>query len=495
MDVPIISKSRYLDGIQCHKLLWSRYHEAELFPPVDDATGARFEQGKAVGKYARNLYRDGIEVVGDYRDFPALIGRTASMLGSRKPLFEPAFAFGQAYARIDVLLPVEHNAWDLIEVKSAGEVKDTHIDDVALQDYVCRGAGLDIRRCCVMHINKEYVRFGDVDPGGLLTMADVTTEVRMKSPQVSRNLDLFNSVITQVKRPSLLVGPHCDTPYECPLRDRCWGVLPRHHVFTLSRLPKSHAAELLRLGMASLCDVPEEFLQTERRNVQVKAVRTGEVQVDNQRIGEFLDSLVYPLYFIDFETVHPAVPLYDGTRPFEHVPFQCSLHVQRNAGEAPEHHMFLADTKEDPRSRLIGFLRAHIGPVGSVIAYNARFEVTVLSRFYDLLPQTREWGEGIAGRVVDLYALFSTFASYHPEQRGGASMKDVLPLLCGITYDGMPIGDGEAAGREFIRVTFGDVPPEEKQQILGQLRKYCGLDTFGMVKIVESLRRLTSRVP
>ena len=213
--------------------------------------------------------------------------------------------------------------------------------------------------------------------------------------------------------------------------------------------------------------------------------------IELEQISQFLDSLVYPLYYFDFETFSMAIPPFDGTHPYQNVPFQFSLHVVQKPGGKTEHFSFLAEDAADPRPALLAELKRLLGESGSIIVYNQSFEAGVLRELGEAFPEYAEWAAGITERFIDLFIPFRRLWYYHPSQKGSASLKAVLPAVTGKSYEGLDIANGEDATLSFQRVTFGeDVPEEEKAKVRDDLIKYCGLDTEGMVWIVEELAKL-----
>lgn len=209
-------------------------------------------------------------------------------------------------------------------------------------------------------------------------------------------------------------------------------------------------------------------------------------------IRRFLSLLEYPVHYLDFETMGAAVPVFDGLRPFEQVPFQFSLHVVRQPGGAAEHRSFLAEGRCDPRSSFMDALTGAIEPLGSIVAYNAPFERGVLAGCARLLPRHEPWERTLKPRIFDLLDPFRKFHCYHPAQRGSASIKAVLPAFTGKDYDGLAIGDGGTASMEFVRVTYSDVSPEERARVRMRLEEYCQLDTMAMVWLVDCLREIVN---
>jgi len=364
-----------------------------------------------------------------------------------------------------------------------------YLEDVAFQAYVCTAAGLAIRRCYVLHINSSYVRQGDVDPHKLFTQVDVTRKVSALSAKLEDKVNAFARVIGAAEPPAVNIGPHCNSPYACPLTRRCWAFLPEHNVMTLSRGTKK-GFQLLSQGINAIADIPDKARLTRVQSIQKRAVETMEPQIDRAQIKAFLGRLKYPLHYLDFETMGSAVPLFDGSRPFEQIPFQFSLHIVRQPGAEPEYHSFLAEGREDPRSRFMAALLSVIEPTGSIIAYNAPFEWGVLTGCANLLPQHVVWVKSLKPRIIDLLEPFRKFHCYHPAQHGSASIKAVLPAFTGKDYSQLAIGEGGTASLEFVRVTFSEVSAEERNRVRRQLEEYCPLDTLAMVWLVEKLHEL-----
>jgi len=223
---PSLSKSTFLMGRQCSKLLWFRYNARDQIPAPDEAQQAVFDQGHEVGNLAKQLFPGGIEVSADVTDFAQVLQRSLEAAKARKPLFEAGFVYNGGFARADILNPVGRNEWDIIEVKSSTEVKDVNVLDLAFQAFVYNGAGLNIRRCYLMHVDRNYVRRGAVDPKKFFKLADVTKDVSGLSREIEPQLEDMFATIRLKQEPEIKIGPHCSDPYDCPLTDRCWAFLP-----------------------------------------------------------------------------------------------------------------------------------------------------------------------------------------------------------------------------------------------------------------------------
>lgn len=486
-----LSKSKYLDGLKCQKLLWMSYHAKDQFPPVDAETQAIFDQGNEVTALARALFPDGLEVEG-VEDFQAILKKTQELLPQRKPIFEAALRFKNTFARPDILTPNKDGSWDLYEVKSSTEVKDVHYEDVALQKYCYEGAGLKIRKVYLMYINNKYVKNGPIDPAGLLTQEDVTDQVQKLAAQVEDRVNGMIGILNQKECPEIAIGVQCSNPYDCPLQEICWRHVPEDSVFIFDKIRKDKAFGLINEGFMRAQDVPQERLKSTSHQIVYKCHVENKVHIDSAVIRSFIQQLEYPIHFIDFETIgmNMPIPLYDGTRPYQQVPFQFSVHILHEQGKKLEHHAFLAEGTDNPRPEFLKRLKSLIGPKGSIVAYNLSFERGRLEEAADASPEYKSWFQEIDKRLVDLMLPFQKFDYYDPKQMGKYSIKSVYPALVGGSYEGMSISDGGQASREYARVTFLDgVTAEERRRVYDGLLEYCKLDTQAMIDVLEVLKK------
>ena len=483
----LLSKSKYLNGLQCSKLLWVALNEPERLPEIAAATQHIFDQGHLVGELARKLFPGGIAIPAE--DFLGNITATREALRQRRPIFEAGIRANNLFARADILKPSGDSAWDIIEVKSSTGVKDIHIQDAAFQKHCYQQAGLEINRCYLMHINNQYVRRGEVDPSQLFTTVDITEDVMLVLGSVPERVAEMLAVTSATLCPEATIGPQCRDPYECALTE-CWEGLPEHNVFTLYYGGKK-SQELYNRGVLGIADIPAGDKLNEKQSIQRVCVINNEPHIDRGAIRQFLSSLQYPLYFLDFETINPAVPLFDGTRPYQNTPFQFSLHVQAIPGGETKHSWHLADGPQDPRPELLARLQQATGDEGSIVVYNQSFEQSVLQDLGTTFPAYRGWSQAVIARLVDLIIPFRSFHYYHPAQRGSASIKHVLPAVTGSGYEGLAIAQGNDASRAYLTMTYGGTPEAEKAAVRDDLLKYCGRDTDAMVNIVGRLGELS----
>jgi hypothetical protein len=495
VKTPTLSKSSFASGLQCHKRLWIEKNDKGLVPQPSPFQQAIFDQGHEVGCWSHRLFPEGVFLSGEL-DFKTHLDASREALTARKPLFEPAFAIPGAYARADILAPVERGGWDLLEVKSAsnvwgrdGRIKDVYLQDIAFQLYVYRNAGLNVRHSYLVFLSRDYLRQGDIDPQQLFRREDVTLQAEALVPAIPSKLAALSQMLQSPTVPEMRIGPHCSAPYGCSLMTYCWKQVPYDSVFTLTHAG-AKAWTWWNDGIIRVADLPPSDKYSSNQSIQITVERTQEPHIDVTAIRKFLEGLTYPLYFLDFETIMPAVPMFDGCRPYAQVPFQFSLHVQTSPGGQLSHVAYLAEGSGDPRPNFLQALQSSIGPAGSIVSYNSSFETACLKELAKQIPSYATWIESILPRFAnaDLLQPFRSFALYHPSQHGSASLKAVLPAFTDLSYDDLAIQEGGTASNQFLALLKGLVPAEEIPGLSENLLKYCELDTLAMVALVDKLQ-------
>jgi hypothetical protein len=485
MSNRLLSKSKYMNGMQCLKYLWLVCNDPSKIPEVDASTQHIFDQGHLVGELAKQLYPEGINIPHD--NFILNLNRAKESLKERKPLFEAGFMVNGIFARMDILNPAGTDAWDIIEVKSSTSIKDENIQDITFQKYCLEKSGLKINKCFLAFINNQYVKNGNIDPACFFTIQEITDEVLVASEGIQDRIQSMVEAIALRECPEMPVGSFCSSPYDCPVTI-CWKELPENNIFSLYQGGKK-CFDLFYAGIRHLCEIPDDYKLNASQKIQKSCDISGKPHINKAAIKDFLTTIKSPIHYLDFETINPAVPLFDGTRPYQKIPFQFSLHIVGENGGI-KHYGYLAEGTSDPRPAFLTELKNHIGPTGSIVTYNQSFEEGILRDLASAFPEYNDWVSQVCDRMVDLLEPFRNFYYYNPGQNGSASIKSVLPAITGKGYDILPIADGDSASRAFLNVTYTDVSEEECSQVRGDLEKYCGLDTKGMVWIVEKLQVL-----
>lgn len=485
----MLSKSKFLAGCQCLKRLYLQVREPELAAEPDGAADAIIEQGREVGLLARQLFPGGIEVC-SREGLDQAIRATRELIGNRDvpAIFEATFEHGGVLVRVDILDRRRDGRWRIIEAKSTTDIKDHHIGDLAIQHRVVNRSGVDLVASCLAHVNRAYVHEGGaIDVQRFFTISNLTRRVEKLQRKLPSMLRSQFRVVDMPEAPRISVGRHCTDPVVCEFYDCCNPRLADDHILKLPRIGASEVSKLLALGIESIHNIPENYPLTARLRRACDSVQTGTPGYA-QELKDQLETLKYPLYFVDFETVNPCIPRFPGMRPYDPIPFQWSVHVLRQPGGAPEHLEFLVTDKGDPRPAFISALCDALGDQGSIVVYHQQFESQRLTELASWLPEFSGRIKKIQRRLWDLLPVIRDHV-YHPAFGGSYSLKAVLPaLIPAMSYDGMAVADGQAAGLVWESLISGECGEDERKRKRQDLLDYCALDTLGMVRLVQNLR-------
>ncbi len=486
----LISKTKIIQGYQCHKNMYLSVHRKELIPKVTPELQALFDQGNDVTVEARKRFPGGVLVDFPAYDFIGSLKRTRELLAAHTPtIFEAAFEYKGCYARADIITYNEMSQrWSIIEVKSTTKVKEEHYDDVGLQVWIMTNAGLPVERISLMHLN-NLCKFPDLQ--NLFTEVELTDELRNRHTRISPRLnEIFNSLKSD-SIPEIDLGAHCGVPRDCQFLGHCRSQknLPEPSVFSIPGL-RDKKWELYSQGHVALDQIPLEGF-SEKQKLCIDVLKSKKRFVDLLKIEESLAQWKFPLTFLDFETLNPAIPRYEGTGPFMQVPFQFSVHVLNSLDSELQHFEFLFSQSGDPRPQLIKELISACGKEGSVVAYFSKFEGARLLELEDYAPEFKVELSQIRARLVDPLPIFRDCV-YDAAFADSYSIKSVGPALLGETfsYENMKVGDGSSAQRAYEELISDKSSIMRKAELKAALLQYCEKDTAVMVELVKWLYRL-----
>lgn len=478
-----ISKSRLLAFETCERKLWMQVHQPDLAAP-DPATLDRMASGNDVGALARALHPDGHLISAD-AGLSAAVEETATLLSSgfRKPLFEATFIHDGMLVRADILLPVEGNAWDLVEVKSSGEIKGYQLHDLATQLWVIRESGVDLRRGLIRHINTSFTLQYPGQFDGLFNDVDLTNDIGDLIDSRAEVLDLARQLVSG-SEPDIDFGRHCKKPNACEFISHCSTKFFDGIHWPVTVLPDGRGMVWLEKGVKDLADIPVQGLSDRQARV-VSATLEDRLYHDADGARAAIAGWGWPRAWLDFETITFPIPRWIGTHPYEQVPFQFSLHLELADGKL-EHFEFLDLTGDDPRAACANALAEFIPSGATIIAYNASFEKVVLKRLADALPSQAKRLLEMASNTVDLLPVTSRHW-YHRDQKGSWSIKKVLPTMGVSGYGDLDVQDGGAAQRAYLESITPTTSEERKAELRQGLLAYCHKDTKAMIQVAKRL--------
>ncbi len=488
--IPLLSKSRFGAGLQCHKRLFLECYSPKLADPIDPGQQAIFEAGTAVGELARERFPRGRLIEEEYFRHDDALAATREVIADRSvpAIYEGAFTYDGIRVRVDILVRRRGGVLDLVEVKSSTGVHEQHIPDVAIQLHVVEGAGVRIRRAFVLHIDTDYVyEGGPYDVSRLFQLEDVTGEAReFVQSSAPAALAEMRQALERDTAPAIEIGRQCTRPYQCEFYGHCREGSPKHHIEQLPRASAGLLDGLLEAGIRDIGDIPAEYSRLSELQRRVRdCVATGQPYIDPE-LRAALHEVTYPVHFLDFETFNPALPIYPGTRPYQVIPFQWSLHARDRAGDL-SHHSFLADGDADPREGFTAGLLDVLGSAGTIVAYSS-YEQTIIKQLAADLPAYAERLLALDTRFLDLLKLLRAYY-YHPDFHGSYSIKAVLPVLVpDAGYHDLDIREGSQASLAFAQMIAPDMEEDDKERLREALLSYCQRDTEAMVRIFDALR-------
>lgn len=487
-----LSKSDFLKYQCCPSYLWLWKHKPELVPTdEEEAINRRLEQGNEVESIARKLFPEATLITSKGAkakyDTDVLVSENTKALFQATVLTESGLL-----AMADVIKQNADGSWTLYEVKSTNSIKPEHIYDVSFQRIAFEEAGYEISNVQVIHLNKEYIRRGNINPKELLTCTDVTEKVDKIYPTIKQQISDALELVNRTDEPKTCSCRLKTRSGHCPTFQHFNPDIPEYSVFNISRIGGKKLGLLVDGDIFEVKDVPADLELTITQKNQVQVAKTNEPIVDKEAIKELCSEVEYPLYFLDYETVSTAIPLYSGCSPFQQLPFQYSLHVKQSKDSELEHFEHLATSNHSaPMEELVKSLRQNIGDVGSVIVWHKSFETGRNTEMGKAYPEYADFMKSVNDRVFDLMDVFSKQHFVHHAFKGSSSIKYVLPVLVPeFSYKELDIQNGLSASMRWYEAVTGSVSEDEAKHIYQSLITYCCLDTLAMVKIYDYLMEL-----
>ncbi len=496
----LVSKTTFLDFLICPKNIWFKLHKPELLESfaLSPFELQLVEQGNEVEACARNLFPEGVLVTATEDE---AVRETERLMLSKVPaIFQATFVVDGFITKVDVLMyDKENKRWNICEIKGTNSIKEegserSHIDDLAFQASVLNRAKVPVGRYILIHLNKEYVRDGDLDLHKMFLMEDMTEQILARLPDIEEKMAAAQEHLPKETEPSF----QCDCIYKgrsghCTTFQYSHPYVPEYSIHDLSRIgnSKKKLAMMVERKTFDLADVPADIELSEIQQNQLDVHRTQKPIIDIDSIKEELASLEFPLYFLDYETFAPAIPMFDGYSPYSRIPFQFSLHILRDPDSEPEHVEYLHEERSDPSEPVADLLAKHIHSKGTVISWNKSFEQGVNRELAERVPHCRTALERINDQMYDLKDIFHKQYYVHPEFRGRTSIKKILPALVpGVRYSDLNIHEGGQASDAWWQMISATTSATEHAKIAKDLKTYCGLDTYAMFQIWKHLNEL-----
>lgn len=480
----LITKEIFLGASNCLTWSWWKRH-VPAAEDVDAAASFVMEQGIEIGNLARKIYPDGILVANGR---PSDMGsQTRKLLADRsiKILLEATFIVDDCIARADILVR-NPKGWKLIEVKSALDNTsrlDNLIDDLAYTTMIAIRAGMRIQNTSLLLVSRNYRASDDINR--LFTELNKTQGVKKRLPPFRRALMRIRRETASLRPPRPRLASAC---INCDLfSSTCLGKGIDQPATELPRIGK----KISRMSaFPSILDIPNDFPLSPAQRRVVGCVQQGSEYL-SPVLRSDLEKIRWPAYYLDFETVTTALPLYDGVVPYEQIVTQYSLHRCIRPGKIEKHFEFLSDPRRDCRFELAKKLLINLGDIGSIIVYSG-FEKGIIKSLAAKFPALAVALYKVIDRLFDILEVIQR-DFYHPAFHGSYSIKTVLPILVPtMSYNNLSIQNGAEAVACFARAARAKSTLLAWPRLRVDLLKYCELDTLAMVRIHDQLLKLVN---
>ena len=490
---PMLSKSRFIAGLQCPLRLWYQCYHSELATKPPPGQQALFDTGHEVGRLATSLYINGVRIEEGYRHHVKAEKSTRNAMSKKNvaAIYEAAFTYDNIRIRVDILERHDATSWNLIEVKSSISVKDVYKPDIGIQYYILKGLGIKISSAGILHINNAYVYDGNrLDLNRLFYFSDLTEETVTRQEDIVSQIKKLQNILSWETPPNILPSKHCMTPYTCEFWEYCTSDMPEYWVMDLIGMTQDKFEQLVGLGIEDISEIPDEFPLSALQKRIKKCIADGQEFIAPELEDELMD-VQYPLHFLDFETFASAIPRYPNTRPYQPIPFQWSDHILYEDGRV-EHMEYLCVEDKDPCEEFTETLLETLGTGGTIFVYS-NYEERMVNQLVDRFVDIRDQLLNLLDRFKDLHALIRK-NYYHPEFYGSFSLKQVLPVLVpSMNHGNLNIQEGSLASIEYLRMLDPAIPADERTKIKHDLLTYCGYDTLGMVNIRNELLKRSGK--
>jgi len=492
MNEVYLSKSKYCKAKQCNKILWmDRYQPEEKVPTAREAV---LTNGTKVGEIAKGLFGP-YEDIAYSEDLGKMLEQTKQLLAHKPNIItEASFDFEHNFCSVDILKN-DIDGMEIYEVKSSTAVHDIYLDDASYQYYVLTSLGYLVKKVSIVHLNSNYVRQGELDLSQLFTIEDITEIAQGKQEEIKKKIEEINRYMkeNETKEPEKELGMHCFKPYECEYWQYCSRNLPENNIFQIRLMHMDKKFQLYEEGKCSMEDVQFEEINPKYLEQIDFTLHEKEDKIEVDAIRDFMATLSYPIYFLDFETFQQAIPEYDGVSPYMQIPFQYSLHYIEAKGGELKHKEFLAEAGTDPRRKLAERLVEDIPQNVCVTAYNMSFEKSVIQKLAELYSDLSEHLLNIRANIKDLMIPFKARMYYTKAMEGSYSIKYVLPALFPddpeLDYHNLSVvHNGGEASDTFVNLVGKS--KEEQEELRKGLLVYCKLDTYAMVKVWQKLKEV-----
>tara|TARA_R110002074_G_scaffold149035_4_gene301239 strand:- start:63964 stop:65430 length:1467 start_codon:yes stop_codon:yes gene_type:complete len=485
-----LTKTDFIQYLNCPESLWLLKNKPKVFENYKGEFSLFLEklikEGYEVEEYAKLLFPNGVNLPENFSPQD-----TQQKLASKaKVFFQASFATKKgAFARIDILEKLANSTYHIYEIKSATSIKKGKLEDACFQKYVLQECGHTVSKVSIIHLNKEFVKDGEIVADELLEVVDVTEQIDLIYSIMVNDITAASNLIQK----KVINENICSCRYKTR-RNHCDSFkyfnndVPEFSIYEIARISAKKIGQLVDNNHLSILDIPLGFELSTNQQTQVESVKQEQVVINKSSIAKTLSKLTFPLHFVDYETFPTAIPRLDMMSPHNHLVFQVSIHTMQENGHLT-HFEWLGAALEQP-TKMLRQMQDFTGLTGTFISWNAPFEVGRNKNMIEWIPEYTDYLNYMNAHMFDLETVFK--GDYADYRFGGrSSIKKVLPVLCPqFSYSDLEVQDGTMALDTWGRMVTDPYFNEDIEQTRKNLLEYCKLDTLAMVEIYKVLTKL-----
>ena len=426
----VLSKSTYVRSLQCQKSLYLYKNYYNQRDPVSVNQQLLFNRGNKVGDLAHQLFPGGIDVSPpNHFKWGAAAKETLLLISKgQQIIYEAAFIYEGILVAVDLLVRTG-SGWNAYEVKSNLDVKEVHIRDAALQYYVISNSGIDLTDFSVVHVNRDFIKQGGVKASDFFLIKSVLSNCKHEQPFVIENIKKAKKTLALKETPRIDVGIHCHKPYLCDFYRTCWKNIARPNVFNLENIDLETKFNWFNSGIKSFDEIMHDKKISKLQRTQILSNSKNTAILDKKELAYYFTSFTYPIHFINFSYIQAAIPTFDGSSPYQKIPFSYSIITKDVFDTSISHKYFCAEPGYNPFPHLINSLLDNIQPIGDIFITNKDDTLKLLQHYLNTNDLLSKKFDSFIERSKEYNSPFYKTLYYHPSLKSNSNINDIASVL------------------------------------------------------------------
>ena len=485
-----ISKSVFYRANRCSKFLFLNFHSPELKDPFPEDRKVLMRKSSEIKKLGEQLFPGGIKI---YKADQALEESAAitqqKILESFDVLYDAVFVYNKLAVTVDVLKK-ESGGWVTFEIKNSVRLSPIYIKDLKLVHYVLAHTLSDLIDIRVLTINPDYILKERINYSLFFNTHSVFSQVKSNPKEIEDQLELISQILSSNQEPQVSIGRHCTSPFDCEFLNHCWGDFPDNSVLRISSIPIQDRLELWKKGQQSIHQIEDVNAFASNVKNQIISNLEGKEIVNLEKINLLEKKIKYPVLLFDMEFFSSAVPIIEGTKPFEQIPFAFTSFLVNEKNEILQEKVFVATPSLNTEEEIVIQLKDLLASCSSVMIYDKGMEMSWVRKLKKLRKHSdfiQNWNKP----VIDLYEPIRKGYYYHPEMKGKYSIKQVYQAVFGKDlFENNLISSGLLA-TYYYQTLFTETDSKLFEEIMHSLREYSKSDVEALFQFWRYLKELS----